>query len=610
MNGNRSQSRVAVLILAGLFFGAGCGTGPVQAQDIRGILQSGQSLEDAGEWAKAEQWYEVQTGRNPDQESLAERLFECRLKMKRFEKAVILADEWLGRRPGDRSWRNRKARSLYAGGSRREADVEWGRLLESVPRDVSVYLIVASGMRRDGLLERAEQVLDEGKKKTGSPEVLIPDLADVRIERGRFREAAEVLMEYGAAHPERVGILRDRLDRFPRTGRPPDEVIDAFERAAARGGAPFQVAALILRYALQSGRTQAAYKVAVRMDESAAPGQKGEGLEEFGRAAMDCGEMGWARTAFGEILKRYPDSQRIRDSWMGLMKINRSERRWQEAVSCCDAALAGRHDDSFFQQVMLEKGRLIRDGLFDAHRAKAVFAEIIERFPDAAMRSAWKTETGQCGILTGDLDSARADFREALLLARRERNGDWITPLVWTARTLTYRGDFTAAQDTLSAVTLQALNPDLLRSPLLNDALDMKMRLSASAACCPENLRMLAAAEWMARRRLYREAIAVLDSIPAEGSALFSEALLRKAALYHELGRDDECRAEIRRFLARFPGHESSDRALLLLGRSEERSGSLDRALEAYDRILRTRPRSAAAGEARERIRLSRKEEK
>lgn len=527
------------------------------------------------------------------------------MKLKRFEEAGALAEEWLGRRPGNAGWASRRARSLYARGNRREAETEWKRILESAPVDVSAYLIVASDMRGDGLPDLAGDVLTAGRDRTGRPEVFLPELADVRIEAGRFREAAAILLEYGVLHPERAGTVKDRLDRFPKTGRTPDETIAAFERASSGDGFPHPVAVLILRYALQSGRPQAAYKAAVRMDETAATGLRGEGLEEFGRAAMDCGEMGWARTAFGEILKRYPDSRRIRDAWMGLMKINRSERRWQEAVSCCDAALAGRQDDVFRQQVMLEKGRLIREGLFDPGRSKAVFQELTRKFPSADMRSEWKTETGRCGILTGDADSALTDFREALLLARRERNGDWVTPLVWTARTLTFRGDFEAAQDTLKALTLQSLNPDLLKSPLLNDGLDLKMRLSANAARFPEDLRRLAAAEWMEMRRLHREAIAVLDSIQDGQSPLFPEALLRKAALFHDLGRDDECRAEIRRFLARFPGHEFSVRALMLLGRSEERSGSRERALDAYDRILQISPRSAAAGEARERIRVS-----
>jgi len=325
---------------------------------------------------------------------------------------------------------------------------------------------------------------------------------------------------------------------------------------------------------------------------------------------MDCGEMGWARTAFGELLKRYPDSRHVRDAWMGLMKINRSENRWQEAVSCCDAALTGRHDDAFRQQVMLEKGRLIRDGLFDGHRAKAVFDDLIQRHPAAVMRSVWETEAGQCDILTGNPDAGMTRFRQALSTARQERNGDWVTPLVWTARALTYKGDWTAARDTLQALVPQALNSDLFRSPLLNDGLDLKMRITANASCCVESLRRMAAAEWLEKRRLYREAIASLDSIPENGGSLFPEALLRKANLYYTLGRDNECRSEIRRFLDKFPGHDSAGRGLLLLGSSEERSGSMDRAMEAYDRLLQISPRSAAAGEARDRMRLIRKEER
>lgn len=567
-------------------------------------------MEESGDWEQAEQWYETQTRRVPEQEPLAERLFECRMKMERFEKASSLADEWLVRRPGDRGWRSRKARSLYALGRRREADAEWEKILRSASKDASAYLLVASGMRTDGLTEKAEEVLTRGMGQGVNPDIFIFDLADVRIERGRFREAAEILLEYGAAHPDRAALVRDRIERFPRTGSVADAVLDAFERIPHRDELPRPIAGLMMRYALQSGRNQAAYRAAVRMDESADSGRQGEGLAEFGRSAMDCGEMGWAGTAFRELLKRYPDSRPVRDAWIGLMKINRSENRWQEAVSCCDAALTGGHDEAFRQQVMLEKGRLIRDGLFDGHRARDVFDDLIRRHPDAAGRSVWETEAGQCEILTGDPDAGLTRFRIALFLARQERNGDWVTPLVWTARALTYKGEWDAARDTLRALALQELNPDLFRSPLLNDGLELKMRITANVSCCAEALRRMAVAEWLEKRRMFREAITALDSIPENSGSLFPEALLRIASLHHMLGRDDECRSGIRRFLSRFPDHESVSRGLLLLGSSEERSGSADRAIEAYDRVLQINPRSAAAGEARERIRLIRKEER
>lgn len=605
---NRGQTAFAGLMQLSLLLACLRGPEPSRAQDIRPLLRSGQALEESGDWGQAEQWYEIQAGRFPEQEPLAERLFECRMKTKRFEKASSLADEWLARRPGDRGWRSRKARSLYGRGKRGDADAEWEKILRSAPKDASAYLLVASGMRTDGLADRAEEVLTRGMGQTANADAFVFELADVRIERGRFREAADILLEYGAAHPERAVLVRERIDRFPRTGGVADAVMDAFERIPDRDAFSSPIAGMMMRYALQAGRNEAAYRAAVRMDETADSGRQGEGLAEFGRSAMDCGEMGWAGTAFKELLKRYPESKQVRDAWMGLMRINRSGNRWQEAVSCCDAALAGGHDEAFRRQVTLEKGRLIRDGLFDGHRAKSVFDDLIRRHPDASMRSVWETEAGQCDIITGDPDAGLTRFREALFRARRERNGDWVTPLVWTARALTYRGEWAAARDTLRALAVQELSPDLFRSPLLNDGLDLKMRIAANASCCPEALSRMARAEWLEKRRMFREAIATLDSIPENGGPLFPEALLRIAALHHALGRDDECRAGVRRFLSRFPGHESAARGLLLLGKSEERSGSADRAVEAYDRVLQISPQSAAAGEARERIRLIRKE--
>jgi tetratricopeptide (TPR) repeat protein len=607
MTRNSLKSAPFRWILAAALATGGAGIGPAAGQDADRILRTGRSLEDAGEWERAEEWYAVQAAQNPEQAPIAERLFECRMKRRRFEEAAVLAGEWLGKRPGDFRWMILRARSLYALGRRREARDEWDRILGTRPPDASLYLLVASGMRRDGLLEPAESVLSAGREKTGFPDAFIFDLTDVRVELGRFDRAAEDLLAYGAARPDRMNGVREALDRFPRTGKAPDEVLDAFEKVPDRADGYFDLSVEVLRFALQAERTGAAYRVAERMEAAAAPSRRGEGLAEFARQAAECGDLKRARGAYGEILRRYPDSPRVRPSWMGLMKINRSEERWAEAVSCCDAALSGKTDPAFQQQVLVEKGRLIRDGLFDPNRAKAVFAGLSTRFPAAAARGLWKIEEGRCDLLTGELDSAETVFREALTLGRRGRNGDWITPLVWLARTLSYRGDFGTALDTLNAVTLQALNPDLLSAASLNDALDLKARLSVNRNRRPDDLRRIFEAEWMELRGLRREAIAVLDSVPSGAEGLFPEALLRKASIYFELGRDGECRAELGRLFAAAPPAGRETAGLLLLGKAEERSGSVDRAADAYDRILRIDPRSADAGEARERIRTLRR---
>lgn len=65
MRWNRIRPCIAGLALACFMAGNGLWTEPLIAQDMLGALRSGQSLEEAGEWEKAEQVYEVQAGLNP-----------------------------------------------------------------------------------------------------------------------------------------------------------------------------------------------------------------------------------------------------------------------------------------------------------------------------------------------------------------------------------------------------------------------------------------------------------------------------------------------------------------------------------------------------------------
>ncbi|MCK7516680.1 MAG: hypothetical protein MZV64_02615 [Ignavibacteriales bacterium] len=181
-----------------------------------------------------------------------------------------------------------------------------------------------------------------------------------------------------------------------------------------------------------------------------------------------------------------------------------------------------RHDDAFRQQVMLEKGRLIRDGLFDVHRAKAVFDDLIRRHPAAAMRSVWETEAGQCDILTGNPDAGLADFREALfgLAQAQQRRLGHASCLDGQSPDL--RGTGLRPGHPAGPLAPQALNPDLFRSPLLNDGLDLKMRITANTACCAGSPQALAAAEWLEGEAHRGEAIASSRQHPGETADDFS----------------------------------------------------------------------------------------
>ena len=148
---------------------------------------------------------------------------------------------------------------------------------------------------------------------------------------------------------------------------------------------------------------------------------------------------------------------------------------------------------------------------------------------------------------------------------------------------------------------------DYPKSVWVNDALRYVMLLTAYGEVATADVKRLAEAEALGRRRQYDSALARIAGIRTNPAApLAPRTALASAMDHRDAGRPDSALQILEHFVMVFADEADAPYALMLAGRILERD--LNRAEQARDRyrqLLEAYPRSHWAEEARQKLRSS-----
>ena len=569
----------------------------------------------ADEYEKAIDLLEPLYEQSPDNASFYRKLKDAYESVKRYDDAVELVERRIDEAPSPQLLAE-KARLLYQKEDESAAERTWTEALQLAPDRASTYRIVYQSLVDVRRFRRAIEVLRTARTRLGDESLFRTELAYLYGLDGQHRTAMREYVSLLEASPNRLALVRSRLQTFVEQGEGIEAGTAVLQEAVEAHPLNPAYRELLAWLYMSTDDYEAAYDVYRALDRLQQT--QGRQLYTFAQKAADADRFEVATTALEALLERYPDAsvapkaqRALGDTyrqWAGEVDgtsplVADSSARYDAARTAYRSFLEAYPSHEASPAVLADLGTLQLEVYRDLDAAQSTLERVVSAHPSSPAANEARYDLGRVALLRGDLERARLLFSR---LAERVRSGDLADRARFElARLQFYRGRFEAARAQAKATTADP------SSDVTNDAIELRVLIQENRG--PDSLdtplRRYARARLDMRRHRYDAAAARLDSLLRTHGrhALADQARFQRARL--QLARGDTSRAleGFRELPRRHPRSPYADRSLFRLGRLHEAQGRPEKAVTLYDRLLTEYPNSLLVSDARTRLRTLRR---
>jgi tetratricopeptide (TPR) repeat protein len=569
----------------------------------------------AGKFERAIRILEGLYEESPNNSSFYRKLKEAYESIKQYDDALRLVEERMDGDPTP-ALLAEKGRLLYQNGTEQEAAQTWEKAISVSPRRPTTYRIVYQTLVELQQFRRAIDVLTQARTRLDNDALFRTELAYLY---GLDGQHAEAMREYVALldqSPNRVGLVRNRLQTFVEQGEGIQSSIRVLTTAVE--DAPLNPAyrELLAWLYMTTDDYEAAYDVYRALDRLQQ--RKGQALFSFAQKAADADQYAVATRALEAILDRHEDETVAPKAQRAL---GDTYRKWAERIhgaspvrldstSRYDAARSAyqtfleRHPThEAVPNVRAQLGTLQLDVYRALDAAQSRLETVVSTAPQSPAANEARYDLGRIALQRGDFDRARLLFSR---LADRLRGGDLADRARFELALLQfYQGQFDGALTRARATSANT------SSDVTNDAIDLTVLIQENRG--PDSLdtalRLFADARLSLRQHQYDTAALQLDSLlRVHGRhSLADEARFRRAEAQLAQGDTSAALDTYRDLPNRHPRSPYADRSLFRLGELLEERGQPKRAAKVYNQLLSEYPKSLLASDARTRLRTLRR---
>lgn len=507
-------------------------------------------------------------------------------------------------------------RFLALAGDLAGARQRWEEAIALAPHFTQTYRTLYAVMAQARLWEEARDVLLEGRRRLGQPDLYRVELADLH---GRLGDYTSALREWAALleeEPDRLAFVQSRLARAIDVDGAKPALRDALATRIREEPLVLPYRHLAAWLAAEAGDFDAALdhvRAADRLGRA-----EGATLLAFAENALQAGALDAALRAFDLVRSAHPEAtsaamallasaavyeregERARERPVAADGSRREAPYLDEARARYQRFLEGHPRHPSAPQARYRLARLLLHAYRDAAAAEALLTELLEARPADDLAADARLLLAETAVLAGDLPRARTHLAA---VESAWRSGDRADRARYElARLDFYEGHFEAAEAQAAAMKRNTA------SDTANDAIDLVLLLHEGRG--PDSLstalRAFAEAELLRRQRRADEALTALEAWLAEhaGHTLTDEVRFRRGEVLRTLGRPHEALEAFRALERDHPDSYLADRAAFAAAETlEEDLRDPVRALEAYTDLLVRHPGSLLAPEARTRIR-------
>ena len=523
-------------------------------------------------------------------------LMTCYEQLKYYEKAEVLARDFVSQSPQNLSYRLKLAELLMAQGKRDEGAQAYQEAVKLAGSfELNRYRLVVSSMIANGEDSAAIALIDSARVSQSDPHLF-------GVEKGQLLEEDK---QYAAAAREYYPLLlQDTTMDAMNAERRLLSLLDFVESspevektllAVSEGTVSQRVLRLLATYYLRSEQFDKAFTYTIKQDSLEQ--RKGATLMNFMHQCRDRKLYDQVIRMGEYVLAQYPDAPFTLDAQHLYAEALTHTGRLEDALAVYRAIDSNAVNGNIHAEALYDMGDIYLNYLNDYPTALKYFDSVTARYPQGMGYLLSMRGKPFCYLRMGRLDDAREQFGQLLnhrLNDDMQEEGRYYVGLI----------DFFEHEFDTAQVAFKKLTIDYPRGFFVNDALELMMMIT-EAKNSPDLLSSYADALMYAQQRLPDSTLKNLESIvEADNKTLADVALFKLATL--ELERADSTQAleYVEKLVSGFPEsyylpYGLKMKADVLL----QREGKTEEAKAIYRQLLETYPNYPFISEVRKKMR-------
>lgn len=610
-----------------VFVAVVCLHSPLRAQisDAESQLRLAQSFEQSGDWDRAVVLYERLHQAELGSEVYFEGLQRAYVHVRAFDKAIGLVEERLKVQPFNIGLLAVLGGIYYESGSAQQADSVWNRLIQTDPKNTSLYRLVASQMIEHRLFPQAVTTYLAGRKAAAKDDLFADDLATLYTFLQQYDAAASELIKLLNAYPQQLPFIETRIASFTirdagllaATGVTRNEVRSNPDNVTLR-----RLYAWLAMEGHNYGAALEEFKVIDRLSNS-----DGAELLGFARRASREGSDLVASEAFHDVIGLSRNIAYVSQARFGYARsmedlsaesdssntsydtfnptqdvstragVSETKKGFQSVLQLYDSIIKDFPNSELAAQAFYRIGIIRMDHFADYSGSLESFqkAKAIARNLD--LSGDVSSKIAEVYILQNNLTPARAEYQAMVQLP--------IPAYQEMARFRIAELDYFEGKFDTSLVELKPLTSNL-RSDLSNDALLLQYFISENKGTNTSALTDYVRADLLMREKKYSEALArfaeIVSTYPT--ALLVDNATMKIGELHLLLNQVQEGLGSFLHLVDDMPESILRDRAQMKIAETYQRMlKDKEKAIAAYEKILSKFPNSLYVELARKRIR-------
>jgi predicted Zn-dependent protease len=508
--------RYKIILITVLFLYVGLAAQVIQNFDNRFNLA--QSLEQAGQFEKAETIYRELVISQPWNNIFFEALNKVLISQKKYQQSIEMLSNKINQTPADINLYGLLGTTYFIMDQSDKAFEVLEKGIALNPTSLIGYRVIANYAIENRAYEKAIDILKRGNKNSEDPTMFSMDMANIYAANMKFKDAAVEFCNLIIHHPEQVQVVKARMNSYLNGPDAAEQTIEAVKDFA--DSRPQIEIFDILTFVYQTtGNYKNAFENVIKTEKEFSG--NGTYIFIFAQDAYRSRQYEWASESYNYIVQHYPNSSYLPTAKIGYartleasldQKFNQLNESWKpytkqvpffvddykKIINSYYEFIKAYPDNAINVEALFRVAEIYRNRIFDLQEADTIYGKVSLISPTTNYYVESNLARGKIAISRNDLQGAQKFFENAVRFPRIEPN-NFAEANFYLARIEFWKGNFS------NSVILFNNASKNLSTDFANDALEFSSLINTTKKDSL-NLLLYANADLLAIQNKYKEA--------------------------------------------------------------------------------------------------------
>ncbi|MFQ5637055.1 MAG: tetratricopeptide repeat protein [bacterium] len=499
---------------------------------------------------------------------------------------------------------------FYKYGQHDKAIELWKNLLQRYPHNKAVYPYVANAMISNRLYDEAIEIYLSARRNLKRNDIYVFEVANLYVIRLNYREATLEYLNYLEKYPNQFNYIEGRIASYTKEAESAHKVAELLQAQLEKTKQEYWVRKLLADLYLrieEYGKSFQHFQIlgTLRNPASAQKRATGKEIYFFAEKALAAGEFKFAQHGYDMILTHYSKSPYRIKALFGVATAKQQQGFSDEAIQSFRSLISQAPKSPLAEQAQFQIGEIYLKDLFELEKALHAYQVSREKYPNGRKIFDTYFRIGDCLVAQGRLSEAKKWYGKPLVTNQKSR--EIVDRALYNKAFVDFMsGDYDRALKSLNKITEDVGSKTPADQNYVNDAFELIFLIEDNIKTSKEALAEYSGAQKLRRQREYTGAVNRLQRILSDfpNAGVVDESLLA-------LGEIENIRenyaAAVQYFEALVTEHSGSVYAALAQKRIgevyENGLGDVQKASQAYERVLIDYPRSLYLEAVRQKLR-------